>query len=177
MVIENFSTLSQEELKQFAVKLLDKINTESIFSKETNFQLSNLEDAIYADEMTGDLTIALDTVDDVSADVKATWQAPEDDPYDYEDAEEGDPDFDEVFTKEAVIDGYKVTLSVIDHEYVDNVDVTVDDYSHEDSGIGHYEFWGATGYDSHPYLEVEGTLTNTYKVYVSLNVEPAETNK
>lgn len=176
MVIENFSALSQEELKQFAEKLLDKINTENIFSKETDFRFSD-SDAIWADEMTGDLIIALDTVDDVYVAVKATWQAPEDDPGDCEDADEESPDFAEVFSKEVIIDGYKVTLSVDDYDFVERDDVQVDSYSHEDSGIGYYEFWGQTGYDSHPYLEVEGTFTNTYKVYVSLTVEPAETNK
>lgn len=176
MVIENFSTLSQEELNQFAKKLLDKINAEHIFSSETDFQFAD-SDAVWADEMTGDLILALDTVDTVSVDVHATWQAPEDDPHDSEGAEEDKPDFDEVFVKEAIIDGYKVTLSVDDYERIENIDVTVDNYSRESSGIGEYEFWGHRGYDSHSYLEVEGTFTNSYAVYVSLTVEPAETNK
>lgn len=176
MIIENFSILPQEELNQFAKKLLDKINAEHIFSSETDFKFAD-SDAVWADEMTGDLVIALDTVDDVSVDVSATWQSPEDDPYDFEDADEDTPDFDDVFVKEAIIDGYKVTLSVDDYDYIENIDVTVDSYSHEDAGIGHYEFWGSTGYDSRPYLEVEGFFTNTYAVYVSLTVEPAETNK
>ncbi len=176
MVIENFSTLSQEELNQFAEKLLDKINAESIFSKETDFRFSD-SDAVFADEMTGDLYIALDSVHDVSVNVKATWQAPEDEPYDFEDADEENPDFDEVFPKEVIIDGYKVTLTVEEYEFIEREEVQVDSYSHEDSGIGSYEFWGHTGYDSQPYLEVEGTFTNTYRVCVSLTVAPAETNK
>jgi hypothetical protein len=189
MVIENFSTLSQEELKQFAEELLDKINAESIFSSETDFEFDNtawwgakdangarITGAFQTDDMTGDLDIALVTANDVSASVKATWQASEDDPYDFDYASEDYPDFDEVFVKEAIIDGYKVTLEVNDYDFVETEDVEVDDYTAEDSGIGHYEYWGHRGYDSHPYLEVEGTLTNIYKVYLSLNVAPV-TNK
>lgn len=189
MVIENFSLLTKEELKQFAEKLLNKINAENIFSSETNFELDDtawwgtkdangarITGAFQTDDMTGDLDIAIVTTDDVSASVKATWQASEDDPYDFDYASEEDPNFDELFGEEAIIDGYKVTLEVSDYDFIENEDVEVDDYTKEDSGIGSYEYWGHTGYDSHSYLEVEGTLTNTYKVYLSLNVSPA-TNK
>lgn len=176
MVIENFSTLSQEELKQFAKKLVDKINTEKIITTEADFAILNDPDAVWASDITGNLIINLAAVEVASA-VDASWAAAEDDPYDYDDAEEDSPDFEDVFKKEVVVDGYKVTLSIDDYDRIENLEVEVNDYSHEDSGIGHYEFWGQTGYDSHPYLEVSGTFINLYSAAVSLTIEPAETNK
>lgn len=177
MVIENFSTLSREELNQFAKKLLDKINAESLITDEVDLQLPTDEDAIWANEMTGNLHIALDAVD-ISGAVGATWQSPVDEPYEFDDADEdGEPDFDGALNKEVVVDGYKVTVTVDDYEYLERLEVEVLDYSEEDSGIGSYEFWGSREYDSHPYLEVEGEFINLYSVVLTLTVEPAETSK
>ena len=176
MVIENFSVLSQAELEQFAKKLIDKINAEKIITTEADFAILNDPDAVWASDITGNLIINLAAIEVASA-VDASWTAAEDDPYDYNDAEEGSPDFDDVFKKEVVVDGYKVTLSIDDYDRIENLEVEVDDYSREDSGIGRYEFWGHIGYDSHPYLEVNGTFINLYSVAVSLTIEPTETNK
>jgi hypothetical protein len=75
-------------------------------------------------------------------------------------------------TTTAEIDGYKVTIEVEDGDEDDVVDVEVTDYSAEDSGIGSYEYFGARGYDSHPYYEVYGDITVEGWAFFTLTVEP-----
>jgi hypothetical protein len=64
--------------------------------------------------------------------------------------------------------------------YSDNTSVTameldeVEDVSHEDAGIGHYEFWGETGYDSDPYYAVEGTIIEACSCRIVFEVEPVD---
>lgn len=178
MVIENFALLSQEELNQFAKKLVDKINAEHHITDEVEFTILKGPDAVWAQDTTGDLIINLDDVKVTSA-VDATWAASDDDPYEYDDStvDLEEPTFDDVFKKEFIVDGYKVIVDVDDYDHLETEDVEVYSYKHDDAGIGSYEFWGEVGYDSRPYLDVQGTFTNLYSVALSLVVEPAETNK
>ena len=172
-VIYNFSELAEKELQQFAADLIAKINSESIFTNEVNFKLESVE----ADDMSGDLCIYITNEELLEVPREATWQASsEDDMHHPEDEDFTNSIYDDVKkvfkTLTAELDGYRITLDVDDADAEDRVDVEVDNYTHEDSGIGSYEFWGDVGYDSHPYLEVEGTITSGCSCYMSLTVEP-----
>lgn len=172
-VIENFAALSDQEQREFAEALIKTINTEKTFIDD-ELTLSSVE----ADEMTGDLLIDLEGV--IYLDRKATWTCgnDEDDAY----AKPEDPEYDSFIfndvkrafkTLSAEIDGYTLSLDVADTNDEEIEEVKVDHISHEDAGIGHYEYWGYEGYDSRPYIEVEGTLVQSCKVYLGLSVEPA----
>jgi len=173
-IIENFAALSFEEQKKFAADLVEKINKESSLSTIINFKITEVK----ADDLTGNLAIEVIPEDEtLEVDRKATWYAA--------DHHDMDPDSSEVeyvdllkndvkkmFKDAADVDGYKITLEVTDIDSVDTVGFEVDDYAEEDSGIGSYEYWGTSGYDSNPYVSVEGTITEECYVWLSLTVEP-----
>jgi len=177
-VIENFNVLSETELEQFAVKLLEKINSESIFISDTKFELSFVETS----DLTGNLYIGVEYAKFIDVPRDASWQVgDEDEAYspdlsyvDYYDTISEDAK--KVFkTLSTVIDGYKVSVEIDDVYAEDVVDIDVDTTSHEDGGIGHYEYWGEFGYDSRPYVEVEGTITAACNIMFSFVVEPETT--
>ncbi len=176
-VIENFAELSFEEQKKFAEALVKTINSEKTFIDDTDFKISGIE----TDELTGGLIILLEHADLISVDRAATWTCAD------EDEVNSDPGYDADYTDslfeaakkafktlETVIEGYKVSLSVDDVDEEETVEVIVDSYSHEDDGIGSYEYWGDRGYDSDPYVEVEGTIVKGCGCALSLYVEPAD---
>ena len=174
-VIYNFNELVENERQQFAADLVKKINEEHIFSSEVDFKIDSVE----ADEMSGDLAISVSHDGYVEISRSATWQSSDEDSMyspeepDYENTVYDDAE--KAFSKqEAEIDGYKVSLVIDDADDDDTLDVEVDDYSHEDSGIGHYEYWGQVGYDSHPYVEVEGTIIRGCTCHITFWVEPIE---
>jgi hypothetical protein len=160
-IIENFAELSEQEQRTFAEALMKTINSEHIFTGESDLKITNVE----ADEMDGGLWIEATNTDPIEVSRKATWQAGEDDVY------SPDPDLvnytDSIYTeveqtlktKEVTIGDYIVTLNEVYNVDEEIEDVDVDSMSHEDSGIGSYEYWGEVGYDSHPYVEAEGTIT------------------
>lgn len=175
-VIENFVELSFEEQKAFAEALVKTINSESIFTDQANFKISGVE----ADEMTGGLTIELEPEDTIDVQRSATWTCG-----DREEASNtpDDPDFAELtfsdakraFKTSAVeLEGYSVVLDIVDVDTEEITDVEVDSVRDEDAGIGSYEYWGDVRYDSQPYCEVEGTLTQACTVYCSLFVEAVD---
>lgn len=106
MVIENFATLSQEELNQFALKLLDKVNEKDLFniSSANEFTCSDPNEYISADDMTGDLYIGVD--------IEAMVTLPLDNHGDYDIPRLND--VDNFGKNEAFIDGYKLTLKLLD---------------------------------------------------------------
>ena len=179
MVIENFATLPVEEQINFAKTLLEKINSENIFTNETNFEFQDVE----PDDVTGGLWVSASLANPIGVSRKATWEAGD---------EEGayeDPGFDAICedslvndtmkafkTLAAVVDGYSVSLQVDDVEEDRNFDaeVSIDKISHEDAGIGSYEYFGFKGYDSHPYVEVTGTLVRTCDCNISFYIEPVD---
>lgn len=173
-VIENFAELSAKEQQDFAAAIVKTINSEHIFTSETDFEVAKVE----IDDFTGGLMIEVTHTDYFEVERDATWEVA-----DEEDAH-SDPDVVEYATSiyddtedvfkvnEAVIDGYKITLYTGDVDEVETVDVKVDEINHEDAGIGSYEFWGMPGYDSHPYIEVLGTLTKACTIDVGFLVEP-----
>ena len=175
-VIENFAALSFEEQKKFAEALIKTINSESTFTSDTNFVITNVE----ADELAGDLLISVDHDAPIEVSREATWACAT------EDEMRHDPGYDANYTNSlfedakkafktlsTVIDGYKVLLELDDVDEEETVEVEVEDYSHEDGGIGDYEFWGHTGHDSQPYIEVVGTIVKACNCAITLLVEPA----
>lgn len=180
-VIENFSVISAKEQRDFAEALVKTVNSERIFTDETNFTIRE----VTADSTTGDLTIELDHDELISITREATWTC-----YD-EDEIHSDPGYEAYYvqsiyddakkafkTMSTEIEGYTVELDIADVDEEETIEVEVDDYSHEDSGIGHYEYWGHSGYDSSPYIEVEGTLVKgcscALALFVSVAVKQTE---
>lgn len=106
MVIENFTTLSQEELNQFALKLLDKVNEKDLFNTSlvNEFTCSDPNEYISADDMSGDLYIGVDI--DAMVTLPLDRYGDYDIPY--------LKDVDNFGKNEAFIDGYKLTLKLLD---------------------------------------------------------------
>ena len=177
-VIENFAVLSPEEQIEFATALVKTINSESTFISNNPFEITGVE----ADDITGGLTIDITHANPIEVRRDASWtceskEDAEDDPgfeADYEDFvfEDAKKAFKTLSTE---IDGYTVTLEVVDADDTDTVAVEVYSTSNEDSGIGSYEYWGDSGYDSHPYVEVSGTIVKACECVLALNVEPSDT--
>ncbi len=174
-VIENFAALPAQEQRKFAEALLKTINSEKIFSSETDFELDQIE----VDEFTGGLILYTSQTDTIEVSRKATW--------DCSNAEEAesDPGYDAIYensvykdaekafkTLSTVIDGYKVSVNIVDVDEISTVEVTTNTITDEDAGIGDYEYWGTRGYDSRPYVEVEGTLIKECECAVNFIVEP-----
>ena len=177
-MVYDFNALTTEALQQFAEELIQKINSDHTFTSEVNFTLEDVE----ADELTGNLLISI-SHDDGNFQVarKATWTCGSDDEA-YNDPG-SNAEYDNRITEDAikvfkttsaVIDGYKISLELNDVNELDEADVEVDHISHEDAGIGSYEYWGFKGYDSQPYIQVEGTVIRECVCYLTLIVEPAE---
>lgn len=176
MTIENFAALSFQEQNEFATKLLATINSEHTFTADTAFEIDKVE----ADDLTGGLMIQVSHPNLIEVSREATWQAedeteassaPEHADYKnsiYEDAKHA------FKTLDTVIDGYSLSLVIDDVDDVETTEVEVDTVSHEDSGIGDYEFWGETGHDSQPYVEVKGTIVKACDMALTLYVEAAD---
>lgn len=174
-VIENFAAVSFEEQKAFAEALVKTINSESTFTDQVDFKITEVE----ADEMTGGLYIVLDPEDTIEIKREATWTCADRDEARYPE----DPTFADDLSSDAKkafktltvdLEGYSVTLDVEDVDEEETTDVEVDSISDEDDGIGDYEFWGDRGYDSRPYCEVEGAIVTTCTVYITLYVEATD---
>jgi hypothetical protein len=160
-IIENFAELSEQEQRAFAETLMKTINSEHIFTGESDLTVTEVD----ADDMDGGLYIVATNTAPIEVVRSATWQADEESVYSPE------PDLvdyaDDIYTtvertfkiKETTIGDYYVALSEVSDVDAEVEDVDVDSMSHEDSGIGSYEYWGEVGYDSHPYVEAEGTIT------------------
>lgn len=176
-VIENFAALSDKEQMEFAVALLKTINSEFIFSSDTEFEIVEVN----ADDLTGGLAIEVSHTNPIEVSREATWTC-----NDEEDAND-DPGFEADYensiledTKKAfktlstVIDGYNIELEISDVDANDTVEIEVDSISHEDAGIGSYEYWGEVGYDSQPYVEVEGTIVKACECSLTFFVDPVD---
>ena len=179
-VVENFATLSLNEQRTFAEALIKTINSKSIFTSDTNFTLDSVE----VDELTGGLALIVDHADLIEVSRSATWTC------DNEDDATDDPGYDADYenflfedakkafkTMSAVIDGFKVSLLVDYVDALETIEVEVDHISHEDSGIGDYEYWGDRGYDSRPYVEVKGTIVKACDCSLIFFVEPNDTTE
>jgi hypothetical protein len=177
-IIENFDLLTEQEQIDFAKELVDKINAKHVFGTDVEFILN--ERAIHADETTGGLNIGVSHKKPVFVEREATWQCatPEDaedmSSFSYFDFKNSlfEDAADSFTTTEAEVDVYRVALELYDvdetgdYELLELIDLT-----QEDSGIGHYEYFGATGYDSNPYCEVEGKVGAECECSLSFYVE------
>ena len=176
-MIENFAELSEQEQRKFAEALVNKINSENTFIDYVDFEISDVDGY----DISGGLVIALECDDLVDVSREATWTCADEDEVNYDPGYEADytntlrNDVKEAFkTLSAVIDGYKVSLVIDDVDEEETVEVEVDSYSKEDAGIGSYDYWGHTGYDSQPYVEVEGTIIKACSCALSLYVDPVD---
>jgi hypothetical protein len=179
MVIENFAVLSAEEQINFAETLLEKLNSEKMFTDETNFVFEEVEH----NDVTGGLWVSVSLANPISVKREATWEAGDEDGA-YEDpgrdAEYSstiEDDAKKSFkTLTAAVDGYNVSLQIDDIDEDESVDaeVEVESISNEDSGIGSYEYFGLTGYDSQPYVAVTGTITRYCDCAITFYIEPAD---
>ena len=177
-MVENFVVMPVEEQIQFAKTLLERINTEKLFSDETVFDFQDVE----PDDVTGGLWITASPATPIYVSREATWEAGTEDGASEDPGRDADfvnllrDDAKKAFkTLATEFDGYNISLKVDDVEEDETIDaeVEVDKISHEDAGIGSYEYFGFTGYDSQPYVEVEGTITKAYDCVLTLFVEPA----
>ena len=181
--IKDFSLLSKDELKAFAAKILEQVNASQVFIDGEKFTPDFGQMTI--DKLTGDLefVVCLGDTEKLTVTVDTEWSCD----LDCEDLgrpSERDIDIDLKYekqdeilesalkAKEAVIDGYQVSIATSELEKREVIDVDVTDSYPDDSGIGEYEFWGATGYDSHPYTHVEGKATVACDGYYWIVVEP-----
>lgn len=182
MLIENFAELSAHELKKFADDIINKVNAEHLFAPDIELRLTDDgQDNIVPDEMTGDLDIYVEPTEDVLVGRGAYWTCDIDDE-NYDRGTPEDPDyFDTIMkdikkafpTKTVSIDGYSVTIEAYDWGDCDTGEVReVTSVEEDDDGIGSYEYWGEIGYDSRPFLAVEGIIDCPTSLYVSLIVTP-----
>ncbi len=176
-VIENFAALSEKEQREFAEALVKTINSEHTFIDNTTFDIVNVE----ADDLSGGLLIEVSHEPLIEVKRKATWYCDseeyvEEDPgYDADYPEALATDAEKAFkTLSTEIDGYTVSLDVEDADEAEFIEVEVDEITHEDDGIGDYEYFGFTGHDSRPYVAVEGTIVQACKCTLVLFVEPTE---
>lgn len=182
-VIENFAELSQMELREFAEALIKTINSESIFTDQTDFKITNVEPY----DHTGELLIEVEHTHPIEVSRHASWAANDSDDADnlrdtsIEFDNNASEDIENTFKATSVtIDGYVVTLNVADFNQT-NTDARVekiDSITDDDAGIGWYEYGDGTFYDSQPFVQVEGTIIEEYDCYigffVDLDLAPAE---
>ena len=175
-VIENFAVLPAKDQIDFATKLLEKINAERMFITDNKFELDGVE----PDDLTGGLTLLVSLVNPVEVPRKATWTCA--DVEDIEDDPGYDADYEDYLFEDAkkafktlstVIDGYTVELDIADANEDSTAEVKAEHISHEDAGIGRYEYWGEIGHDSHPYVKVEGPIVKYCECALAFFIEPA----
>lgn len=173
-MIQSFAKMSFDARLHFAEEMIKKINSESIFLNGTKFKIDQIE----LDDYSDDLIILTTSVDPVKLSRGVFWQVPNEDYLYYKPKSMDyiDTEYEAVSellkTKTAVVDGYTVTAEIDDVEAGKNIEVQVDSYYHDDNGIGYYDFWGEPGYDSRPFIVVEGTATEEREVAISFYVSP-----
>ena len=69
MAVENFAVLPASKQREVAVQLLNTINTNNIFSGDTNFEIVSVE----ADDVTGGLVIAVSLANPMPVARSASW--------------------------------------------------------------------------------------------------------
>lgn len=173
-MVKNFVELSVEEQINFARTLIEELNKSSIFIEATDLEFQD----VYVEDTQAVIDLSFKNPIKVSR--QATWQAGT------EEAAEEDPCSDAAYdttirdeVKKAFkaldleFNNYHLSLEINDIEEDETVEaeIEINHLSHEDSGIGSYEFWGFKGYDSNPYVEVEGTVTKAYNCTLTLVVE------
>lgn len=173
-IIEDFAELSEQEQLEFAEDLISEINNAHIFSSSVDFEVTS----VTTNNTDGGLLIEASHTEVIEVSRAASWQADDEDAahcpahtdIDYNNSVYKDAA--KAFnTKKATINGYTVSLDIEEVEEDEIVEVEIDTITDEDSGIGSYEYFGFTGYDSNPYVEVEGTIIQACTCTLSFFVE------
>lgn len=168
-----FTDMSEAELRAFAESMVKTVNSEKLFSDDISFEFAKAE----IDEFNGGLWIELASDDTIEVERPAYWQAADADDIDSAD----DVDFSNSIYKDVAnmfkatkveVGGFSVELNVTDVGDSEIIDVIPGSVRHEDSGIGSYEYGDYRGYDSHPYVETDGTIIESCYCYLDLFVEP-----
>ncbi len=182
-VIENFATLSEKEQREFAEALIKTINSESIFTDQTDFKITNVEPY----DHTGELLIEVEPTHPIEVSRPAAWTTSDEE--DADNIMDTDIDFENSATEDikntfkttsATIDGYNVTMDIADYDQTGTRAKVekIDSITADDAGIGWYEYGDGRFYDSQPFVQVEGTIVEEYKCYigffVDLDLVPAE---
>lgn len=180
--VDDFSKLSEQQIKQLSNKIIDKINAEHLFF---DFDITLVGDP-QVDAATGDLLLQADSADTVYVSRQAHWtcsiydeDCTEEAPKNPEFAEDLMDDIQEAFpTKTISIDGYSVTMTVWDAMYTTQqcIPSEIINAEEEDDGIGSYEYWGQIGWDSRPYRAIDGILDCPVSISISLTVTPKTVN-
>ena len=172
-MIDNFSALTPEEQTKFAQELLAKVNAAQTFLSGNEMKLDELE----ANELDGSLDIFF-SVEDFDVGREAEWQAADEDEA-YRTPSRFDVDFigreeDEVRAEfkatQVEFEGYQLEIANLQIDDYEISDAEVDSTTDEDAGIGHYDHFGYEGYDSRPYVQVEGTVYCSCSIGGCLNV-------
>jgi hypothetical protein len=173
----DFNAMSEAELTQFASNIVQKINSEKLFSSYNEFKVEGVE----THGVVNILFVDISHDETISVPREASWQCGVDENPasvpEYPDYENDlSDDAKNAFKTMSVnIDGYRVSLVIEDADSETAItDVEVTDYRNEDSGIGQYEFWGEIGYDTHPYTQVYGNLFCECRCVLYLEIEPIE---
>ena len=181
--IENFAALSTEQQANFAKDLLSYINKEGIFSSETIFNFIKAE----VNDLSGELEIEASHTEPVSVARNATWTCSDIDDVEF-DINDSDIEYEQSLTDDlnkalktffktfsTIIEGYEVTVQVHDWDELDEErDIEAKHITHEDSGIGSYDYFGFSGVDSNPYIEAEGVITTKCDCALVFFVAPAD---
>lgn len=175
-VIDNFSLISDKERYQFASDLVERINAEGTFSSDIKFSVAGVEDNTFS----GGLIINVSTADLVEVPREATWtcasedEAGNDPGYDADYQNHIFDDVKKVFkTMTTKLDNYSVSLEIVEAAEEDVISVEIHETTQKDDGIGSYEYWGERGYDSDPYVSVEGVINQACTIDLDIVVELA----
>ena len=171
----DYTYMPPAKLTRMAEAVVAELNKGKVFADDTLIKVKKAYIDPYSDAFLVDVEL-----DSVSVKREASWNTDGDDEsptsvdedltYEYSESD----DIKKAFkTTEATILGHKVYL-LLDEctaEKVDTTDWTIEHSSEEDAGIGSYEFWGEVGYDSRPYMHYEGTITEEFVVWATLEIE------
>ena len=171
-IIENFSLLSEEEQRQFANTIVEKLNANKTFIDDLPFKI----DWVDASDISGVLYVGI-APEVLCVARGATWEC---DNKDDTNPSSSDIDYESYLitdvraafkTQSAVIDGYKISLDFIEWDEQEMVDYEIESLDEDEYGIGSYEYFGFKGYDSHTYYIAEGTVYNDCEIYFRLVIE------
>ena len=170
--IEDFEDSTEAEQKLFVDDLVSKINTKHLFTSDVDFIVEDY----WTEDCSSRLVVTLSHEGAVEVTREASWQCGTADqindmPEDIEYYKSSITDVAKAFkTGPVVVDGYKVTLVVDDVDTEEAYEVEAKTYTEEDDGIGFFDCWGFKGYDSRPYIQVEGNVTCKCTCLLTLTV-------
>jgi cell division protein FtsB len=186
---QGLANLIAEEAPE-ATQIVDKLNKDlkepmfTLNTKEATFKANKLRMPIYTKEFEDEYELDEDDFEDFDGDdspssigFKCERYADyykEDKLYELEISPE---DLAETFGYKETADGYNVMegsewILTKDTEMYITEEPEVLELEYGDDGIGHYEYWGQTGYDSRPYVAIESasdTIKYKFIYYLQKN--------